>query len=231
MGTPTGLVRALAALALTLPALAAAVLAAPTPAAALDNGLALTPPMGWNSWNTFGPNITLQQVVRTIDHKAANGLVAAGYDTVTVDDGWSLWHRDGQSSDIVRTPEGAMQLYDDHGNPVSGTDGTGNDPTSGHLLPRPPSSTASSPPAPTPATPPTCSTSPPATPGRNGGSPRTRPPALSPSATPPPDCCSPPPTRPVRPYRPIPRTSPRSSRGTWADGPSARPAAVGRLFG
>ncbi|MER5269217.1 glycoside hydrolase family 27 protein, partial [Actinosynnema sp. NPDC002837] len=28
------------------------------PARALDNGVARTPPMGWNSWNTFGCNIS-----------------------------------------------------------------------------------------------------------------------------------------------------------------------------
>ncbi|MET8544507.1 alpha-galactosidase, partial [Kitasatospora sp. NPDC004799] len=71
------------------------------------------------------------------DFMAANGLVAAGYDTVTVDDGWSLWHRDGQSTDLVRNADGGLQLYDAAGRPVSGTDGTGEDPTSGHLVPRP----------------------------------------------------------------------------------------------
>ncbi|BAJ26646.1 MULTISPECIES: alpha-galactosidase [Kitasatospora] len=137
MGSPRRLVRAFAALALAAPALTAAGLAAPTPAAALGNGLAATPPMGWNSWNTFGPDISQQEIVETIDFMSANGLVAAGYDTVTVDDGWSLWHRTDQTDDIVRGTGGAMQLYDDAGNPVSGTDGTGNDPTSGHLIPRP----------------------------------------------------------------------------------------------
>ncbi|MFJ6617685.1 alpha-galactosidase [Kitasatospora sp. NPDC091335] len=107
------------------------------PATALGNGNALTPPMGWNSWNSLGTEVTQEQVVQTIDFMAANGLVAAGYDTVTIDDGWSLWHRDGQTTDLVRNADGGMQLYDAAGNPVSGTDGTGNDPTSGHLIPRP----------------------------------------------------------------------------------------------
>ncbi|GAA1971799.1 RICIN domain-containing protein [Kitasatospora viridis] len=114
---------------------AAAVLGAATPAAALANGNALTPPMGWNSWNSLGTNVTEQQVKQTIDFMSANGLVQAGYNTVTIDDGWSLNHRDGQTTDVVKNAYGAMQLYDNNGNPVLGTDGTGNDPTSGHLVP------------------------------------------------------------------------------------------------
>ncbi|WP_084713801.1 alpha-galactosidase [Streptacidiphilus rugosus] len=133
--------RALLALALTAPALAVGVaataVATAAPAAALDNGTALTPPMGWNSWNSLGTGVTEQQVEQTIDFMSANGLVAAGYDTVTIDDGWSLRHRSGQTTDLVKTADNAMQLYDAAGNPVSGTDGTGIDPTSGHLVPDP----------------------------------------------------------------------------------------------
>ena len=103
----------------------------------LDNGLAQTPPMGWNSWNSLGTGVTEQQVVDTIDFMSGNGMVAAGYNTVTIDDGWSLMHRSGQTTDMVRNSYGAMQLYDAAGNPVSGLDGTGNDPTSGDLIPNP----------------------------------------------------------------------------------------------
>ncbi|WP_406193715.1 hypothetical protein OH807_03410 [Kitasatospora sp. NBC_01560] len=129
--------RVLAALSLAASALGGVALGGATPAAALGNGLALTPPMGWNSWNTLGTGVTQQQVVQTIDFMAANGLVQAGYNTVTIDDGWSLGHRDGQSTDLVKTAEGAMQLYDANHNPVSGTDGNGFDPTTGHLVPSP----------------------------------------------------------------------------------------------
>ncbi|MBC3841243.1 hypothetical protein GXW82_15840 [Streptacidiphilus sp. 4-A2] len=94
----------------------------------LDNGLALTPPMGWNSWNSLGTGVTEQNVVDTINFMSANGMVAAGYNTVTIDDGWSLDHRSGQTTDFVKNQYGAMQLYDANGNPVSGLDGTGNDP-------------------------------------------------------------------------------------------------------
>ncbi|AUG77112.1 Alpha-galactosidase [Kitasatospora sp. MMS16-BH015] len=127
----------LLALSMALPGLGALSLTAASPAAALGNGTALTPPMGWNSWNALGTQVNQQQVVQTIDFMSANGLVAAGYDTVTIDDGWSMLYRTDQSSWFKRTADGAMQLYDNSGNPVSGTDGTGNDPTSGHLQPDP----------------------------------------------------------------------------------------------
>ncbi|MGW4891487.1 alpha-galactosidase [Kitasatospora sp. NPDC004240] len=135
---PRLLSRALLALSLAASGLAAVALdpTAP-PAAALDDGLALTPPMGWNSWNTMGTAITQQEVVQTIDFMSSRGLVAAGYNTVTIDDGWSLGHRDGQTTDLVKTPDGAMQLYDANRNPVSGTDGNGFDVTTGHLMPDP----------------------------------------------------------------------------------------------
>ncbi|MFF7994541.1 alpha-galactosidase [Kitasatospora xanthocidica] len=135
--TPHRLAATLLSLALATAGLTAAGVGAAAPAAALGNGNALTPPMGWNSWNSLGTEVTQEQVVQTIDFMAANGLVAAGYDTVTIDDGWSLWHRDGQSTDLVRNADGGLQLYDAAGHPVGGSDGTGNDPTSGHLIPRP----------------------------------------------------------------------------------------------
>ena len=44
-----------------------ALLGPATPAQALDNGLARTPPMGWNDWNAFGCNVTEQLVEQTAD--------------------------------------------------------------------------------------------------------------------------------------------------------------------
>ncbi|WP_406112013.1 alpha-galactosidase [Kitasatospora purpeofusca] len=125
----------LAAMALATSGLGVTTLVTAAPAAALGNGNALTPPMGWNSWNSLGTEVDQTQVKQTIDFMAANGLVQAGYNTVTIDDGWSVRHRDGQATDFAKTGDNAMQLYDNYGRPVSGADGTGNDPTSGHLVP------------------------------------------------------------------------------------------------
>jgi len=50
--------------------------------------LAATPPMGWNSWNHFGCNITDADVRAQADAMATNGMRDAGYSYVVVDDCW-----------------------------------------------------------------------------------------------------------------------------------------------
>ena len=44
-------------------------------------GLALTPPMGWNSWNHYGCNIDETLIRRTADAMVSSGLRDAGYVT------------------------------------------------------------------------------------------------------------------------------------------------------
>jgi hypothetical protein len=56
---------------------------------ALTNNLALTPPMGWNDWNTFGCGISETVIQQTADAMATNGMKAAGYQFVNVDDCWA----------------------------------------------------------------------------------------------------------------------------------------------
>ena len=47
-----------------------------------------TPPMGWNSWNTYGPNINEQLIRETADAMVENGLLEAGYNYLVIDDCW-----------------------------------------------------------------------------------------------------------------------------------------------
>lgn len=56
-----------------------------------SNGLALTPPVGWSSWNNFGDDINEQLVIETIDALIANGMRDAGYVFVNLDDGWQRY--------------------------------------------------------------------------------------------------------------------------------------------
>lgn len=67
--------------------------------------LAATPPMGWNSWNTFGPKITEAAVRETADAIVATGLKDCGYEYVVIDDCWSV--REGRDShgNLVADPE------------------------------------------------------------------------------------------------------------------------------
>ena len=67
---------------------------AEAPAHALNNGLALTPPMGWNDWNAFGCNVSEALVKQTADTMVANGMRDAGYQYVNIDDCWMSSSRD-----------------------------------------------------------------------------------------------------------------------------------------
>lgn len=53
-----------------------------------SNGLALTPPMGWNSWNVFKETIDDKTVRETANALVSSGLRDAGYVYVSIDDGW-----------------------------------------------------------------------------------------------------------------------------------------------
>jgi len=74
-----------------------------SPARALDNGLARTPPMGWNSWNTFHCDVSAALVEATADAMVASGMQAAGYTYVNIDDCWLLKQR-GPHGELVPDP-------------------------------------------------------------------------------------------------------------------------------
>ena len=59
----------------------------------LDNGLGLTPQMGWNPWNKFGCEINESIVEETINKMVENGLKDAGYKYINLDDCWQNYTR------------------------------------------------------------------------------------------------------------------------------------------
>jgi alpha-galactosidase len=61
------------------------------------DGLAKTPPMGWNSWNKFRDQVSDQVVRQVADAMAKNGMRDAGYRYVNIDDTWEA-ARDGQGN-------------------------------------------------------------------------------------------------------------------------------------
>lgn len=73
------------------------------PAQAWDNGLARTPPMGWNSWNRFGCNVSQQLIKEMADAMVSSGMKDVGYEYVIIDDCWQV-SRDS-SGTIVADPE------------------------------------------------------------------------------------------------------------------------------
>lgn len=68
-------------------------------------GLVLTPPMGWNTWNTFQTRIDEQLVKQTADYFVSSGMKDAGYTFIVLDDGWMTRKRDSISGDLVPDPK------------------------------------------------------------------------------------------------------------------------------
>jgi alpha-galactosidase len=60
----------------------------PAPQAVPANGLAATPPMGWNSWNHFAEKVDDATVRETADAMVSTGMAAAGYVYINIDDTW-----------------------------------------------------------------------------------------------------------------------------------------------
>ncbi|MCX6168223.1 MAG: glycoside hydrolase family 27 protein [Ignavibacteriales bacterium] len=50
--------------------------------------LALTPPMGWNSWNKFGCDVNEQIIRDVVDAMVSSGMKDAGYQYINIDDCW-----------------------------------------------------------------------------------------------------------------------------------------------
>lgn len=77
--------------------------------------LVSTPPMGWNSWNTFGERINEQIVMETADAMVEQGYLRAGYQYLVIDDCWSERRRgaDGRlHEDKQKFPHGMKALSD-----------------------------------------------------------------------------------------------------------------------
>jgi len=91
-----------------------ATLLAPAAPAQTSASLALTPPMGWNSWNKFGCNVSDKLIREMADAMVSTGMQAAGYQYVNIDDCWQV-SRDASGTivaDPVRFPSGMKALAD-----------------------------------------------------------------------------------------------------------------------
>ncbi|MCY0879262.1 MAG: glycoside hydrolase family 27 protein [Firmicutes bacterium] len=77
--------------------------------------LALTPPMGFNTWNHFGGNIHETLIEEIMDVLVESGLANLGYRYLNIDDGWMAPERDAQHRlvpDPKRFPRGIARLAD-----------------------------------------------------------------------------------------------------------------------
>ncbi len=98
----------------TILLLAAIFFCAVAPTWALDNGLAKTPPMGWNSWNKFGCNVSEKLIKEMADAMVSSGMKDAGYEYIVIDDCWQV-KRDANGNiipDPERFPSGMKALAD-----------------------------------------------------------------------------------------------------------------------
>jgi alpha-galactosidase len=77
-------------------------------------GLALTPPMGWNSWNKFACDVDENLIRETADAMVTSGMKAAGYQYIVIDD---CWHGERDNLGFIqpdpdRFPSGMKALAD-----------------------------------------------------------------------------------------------------------------------
>lgn len=81
---------------------------------ALDNDLALTPPMGWNSWNKFGCNVSEDLIKEIADAMVESGMRDAGYEYIVIDDCWQIGRDENGNiiADPERFPSGIKALAD-----------------------------------------------------------------------------------------------------------------------
>ncbi len=75
-------------------------------------GLAMTPPMGWNSWNKFACDVSEKLIKETADAMITTGMKDAGYEYIVIDDCWQIG-RDSLGfivADPERFPSGIKAL-------------------------------------------------------------------------------------------------------------------------
>ncbi|MEN8230480.1 MAG: glycoside hydrolase family 27 protein, partial [Bacteroidota bacterium] len=68
-----------------------------------NDGVALTPPLGWNSWNKFGCDVNEELIQEIADAMVSTGMKEAGYEYIVIDDCWQV-DRD-QQGNIIADPE------------------------------------------------------------------------------------------------------------------------------
>ncbi len=98
------------------PAAASPAIAPARPATTVTpNGLAATPPMGWNDWYSFGCNVSASLIEQTAQAMVTSGMKAAGYQYVNIDDCWLDPQRAADGSlqaDPAKFPDGIKAVAD-----------------------------------------------------------------------------------------------------------------------
>src|SRR5437764_7068970 len=106
---PRRIWQATVAMAVSLVAAPLLALGTAQPAHALNNGLALTPQMGFNDWNAYGCNVSEALIKATALAMHNDGMQAAGYQYVNIDDCWLQKSRNSAGQlvpDATKFPDG-----------------------------------------------------------------------------------------------------------------------------
>src|SRR3954468_21958701 len=116
-GVRMSLFRRIASAAATLAIAASGLVVCQSEALALENGLARTPPMGFNNWNATQCRADFNEaMVKSIaDIFVARGLKDAGYQYVNIDDCWAEPQRDSSGNLVpnkTRFPNGIKAVAD-----------------------------------------------------------------------------------------------------------------------
>jgi len=64
--------------------------------------LALTPPLGWNSWNVWGGIVTADHVRAAAEGMVRTGLAGQGYTYINIDDAWEAGYHKGGTDGTTR---------------------------------------------------------------------------------------------------------------------------------
>ncbi|KAI9049295.1 hypothetical protein LZ554_007140 [Drepanopeziza brunnea f. sp. 'monogermtubi'] len=88
-----------------------------TRASAVNNGLAVTPQMGWNNWNALGCDVSEDLLVQTANLIVDYGLKDLGYHYVVLDDCWSAGRNASTNNSLIpdakKFPRGMAAVADD----------------------------------------------------------------------------------------------------------------------
>jgi len=69
--------------------------------------IALTPPMGWNSWNCWGGQVDAEKVIKSARGMVASGLINHGWTYINIDDAWQ-----GKRGDRFNAIQGNIKFPD-----------------------------------------------------------------------------------------------------------------------
>ncbi|KAI6716367.1 alpha-galactosidase [Diplocarpon mali] len=87
------------------------------PAIAVNNGLAVTPQMGWDNWNALGCDVSEDLLVETANLIVDYGLKDLGYHYIVLDDCWSTGRNASNNNSLVadaaKFPRGMAAVADD----------------------------------------------------------------------------------------------------------------------